>query len=139
MENLIEGLRVHEIIMMILGILLFLILLYGLVYSLRNSLPIKSLLLFFLIPIVMIGFSGIQKISFMGTLIDMKTTLAKVEEEFNNAEAREELEAQLLQLERAENLKPVTLATIARGMAAKGDTASAMIYLAEAFEKWKKE
>lgn len=139
MEKLLEGLRTHEIIMMVLGIVLFLVLVYCLIYSLRKDQPVKGLALFFLLPIVMIGFSGIKKVSFMGTLIDMRSTMAIVEEQSDNAEARAELEAQLLRLEKADNLQSVTLATIARGMAAKGDSAATMNYLAEAVAKWQEE
>jgi len=63
MENAFEGLYFYEIVLIVLGTLLFLALLFGLVFYIIKGRELKKLLLFFLIPIVMIGYPSIQMIS----------------------------------------------------------------------------
>ena len=55
----IEGIGDYQSILAGLGILLFLVLLFGLGYRIVKIQPVKYLVLAFAFPIVMIGFPGI--------------------------------------------------------------------------------
>ncbi|MEE9464060.1 MAG: hypothetical protein V3W14_00620 [Candidatus Neomarinimicrobiota bacterium] len=133
--ELLEGLKIFEIILMFLGILLFLVLLFILVYSVLRERPLKYVLPSFLIPIVMIAFPAIRKIQFGNNVIEMQEKIAAVEENPDDSEALAELEERLEMLEESENLQPSTLVTLARGHAAKGDTAAALTYVDSAMKQ----
>jgi len=132
--NLFEGLKIFEIIMMFLGILLFLVLLFILVYYVLQNRPLKYVLPSLIFPIVMIGFPAIKKFQFGNNVIEMRETIAALEENPEDSEALEELEKQLPRLEQSENLQPRTLVTIAQAHVARGDTAAAITYVDSALE-----
>jgi hypothetical protein len=62
--NVFDGLHLYEIVLCVLGVILFLVLLVALIVLLMQGRSIKSLLLFFLIPVVMIGFPAVTKFKF---------------------------------------------------------------------------
>ena len=63
MNDLFNGLLLYEVTLLILGIILFLILSAGLVYYIIKKEQIKKLLLFFIVPLVMIGYPSIKEIT----------------------------------------------------------------------------
>lgn len=63
MNELFSGLLLHEITLLVLGVILFLILSAGLLYYIIKKEQIKKLLLFFIVPLVMIGYPSIKEIS----------------------------------------------------------------------------
>lgn len=130
----IEGIEDYQSILAGLGILLFLVLLFALVYYIVNNRSVKYLLPFFLVPIVMIGFPALRKIQIGNTIIDLRESIAALEENPEDSEALEELEKQLPRLEQSENLQPRTLVTIAQAHAVRGDTAAAITYVDSALE-----
>lgn len=75
MDRLFEGLLQHEIILSILGMVLFLVLLFLLVYMIVTSKEVKKILAFFIIPIIMIGFPGIKKFQFKGFIVDLEESM----------------------------------------------------------------
>ena len=91
MNSIKDGLFLHEIILMVLGVLLFLVLLVGLVYYIFKREPIRKLWLFFPFPIVMIGYSSIQKISFEDGKVEIEKYTAQLENNPADSTAREEL------------------------------------------------
>ena len=72
MNNLFEGLHFYEIVLIFLGIILFLILSFALVYSILKDKNIKRLLAFFIFPIAMIGYPSIQKIGFEDGMLEIE-------------------------------------------------------------------
>jgi hypothetical protein len=72
--NFIEGLHNYEIVLLGLGVFLFVVLVFLLIYCVVKNRPLKQLLLFFFISIVMIGFSAIQKIRFENGAIELEKT-----------------------------------------------------------------
>ncbi len=133
--DLFEGLKIFEIILMVMGVLLFLVQLFILVYYVLHNRPLKYVLPSLIIPIVMIGFPAIQKVQFGNSMLEMRETIAALEENPDDTEARAQLEERLEQLEESENLQPSTLVTLARGHAAKGDTAAALTYVESAMKQ----
>lgn len=78
MNGLFDGLLLYEIVLLFLGVFLFLILCIGLLYYIIKKEQIKKLLLFFVLPILMIGYPSIQEISISKDRI----LLTKYQEEF---------------------------------------------------------
>jgi hypothetical protein len=62
--NITEGLQDYERVLLGLGVLLFVVLLFSLIFLVAKNRSIKPLFLFFALSIVMIAFPGIQKIRF---------------------------------------------------------------------------
>ena len=70
-----EGLFLYEVVLLILGVVMFVALVGILIYYVKQRRQIKPLLLFFGLPVVMIGFPAIKKITFNrdGMEIEKKT------------------------------------------------------------------
>ena len=78
MNDIFSGLLLYEIVLLILGVFLFLILCTGLLYYIIKKEQIKKLLLFFALPIIMIGYPSIKEISISKDRIQ----LTKYQEQF---------------------------------------------------------
>ncbi|WP_378176248.1 hypothetical protein [Aquimarina sp. SS2-1] len=78
MKTLLNDLHLYELILLFLGVFLFLILSAGLVYYIIKKEEIKKLLLFFPIPVLMIGYPSIKEI----TISNDKIAFSKYQEEF---------------------------------------------------------
>jgi len=78
MNGIFSGLLLYEVELLILGVFLFLILSVGLLFYIIKKEQIKKLLLFFLLPIFMIGYPSIKEVSISKDRIQ----LTKYQEEF---------------------------------------------------------
>lgn len=76
--NFFDGLKNYEIVLLILGTVLLCILLAALVPRLIRGSSITSLIPFFLMGVVMIGFPGVAKIQFGEALLETKQDLNKL-------------------------------------------------------------
>jgi len=92
MKDLFSGLLLYEITLLILGVFLFLILCIGLLYYIIKKEQIKKLLLFFILPIVMIGYPSIKEISISKDKIAIVTYQERLLENPSDTLAREKLE-----------------------------------------------
>jgi hypothetical protein len=126
--NISEGLKSYEIVLLIMGVLLFLTLLFVLICLILQKRAYKGLLLFFVFPIVMVGFPGIQKIKFDNGVIEVETLTATVEQDPTNVEAKNQLEVQLKAIGNRSVSKPSTLKIMEKAYMAVGDTPKAIIY-----------
>ncbi len=99
MKTLLNDLHLYELILLFLGIFLFLILSAGLVYYILKKEEIKKLLLFFPIPILMIGYPSVKEI----TISSDKIAFSKYQEEYvqnpNDSVAKQKLEELTIKLE----------------------------------------
>ena len=123
--GLFEGLKGFEIILAGLGIVLFVVLLFILVYSVLQDRPLKYVLPFFLIPIVMIGFPAIKKIQFGNNVIELKEAIATLEDNPNDSEAFSSLQNNLSRIEQFPNLSAGTIYDLAIAKAVLGDNDAA--------------
>jgi hypothetical protein len=98
-----EGLQNYEFILLVLGILLFFVLLFLLIFCVVKNRSIKPLLLFFVLSLVMIGFPGIQKIKFEQAGIEFEKA---AKEALNNPtpENKKIVSAKIHELEKQPNL-----------------------------------
>ncbi len=71
---MLQGLYLYEIILMIGGGILFLVLIFALIWNIIKGKSITSLLPFFMIPIIMIGWSTIKSISYDDGTIEIEKT-----------------------------------------------------------------
>lgn len=99
MADLFSGLLLYELTLLVLGVFLFMILCIGLLYYIIKKEQIKKLLIFFILPIVMIGYPSIKEIS----ISKDKIALVKYQEQLigNPADsvAREKVEEYTEKLE----------------------------------------
>jgi len=78
MSDLLVGLKLHEIVLMFLGVILFVALTIILVVKALKDKAIKSLIAFFLFPIVMIGYPSIKSFSFMDLKVELEEASQQV-------------------------------------------------------------
>ncbi len=78
MNGIFSGLLLSEFVLLILGIFLFLILCAGLLYYIIKKEQIKKLLLFFVLPILMIGYPSIKEV----TISKDRILLSKYQDDF---------------------------------------------------------
>lgn len=128
MDALFDNLYLYELVLLFLGAFLFLILSAALVYMIIKHQNIKKLLLFFIIPIIMIGYPSIQEVQ----IENGKLAFTKVKEEVQNNPADslaiEKLKSLIAELEaRATNPKDVAEISEAYLLVGKPDKAISVI------------
>jgi len=124
--QLFEGLLFYEIVLLVLGALLFLVLLGLLIYSIINKRDIKVLALFFAISIIMIGYPSIQKIKFNEGVVEIEKRTKALEQNPADTTAQQELRKTLDDVEQRQISDSSTLVKIAEAQVAVGDSAKAL-------------
>ena len=134
MKSLFDNLLLYEVVLMFLGVFLFMLLSAALVYFIIKKRAIKSLLFFFAIPILMIGYPSIQQITISGDKIDLAKYQQKYIENPNDYEAKQALENLTEKLEeRAET--PEDIVQISKTKLLLGKPKEAIVYANKAIEK----
>ena len=85
--KLVENMAFYEIILLILGCLLFLVALTGIIVNIIRSEPLKKYLPLIFISIVMIGFPGINKVTFLNDFISLEKYSRQYEDNPSDEEA----------------------------------------------------
>jgi hypothetical protein len=120
---MIEGLHAYEVALMVCGIILFAALTCLLLTHAVRKEPYGRLLYFFVLPALMIGFPGIEKVEFeMGKRL-IVTSKARLAQNPADEEARDQLAGAVERVEaRAgeRHLRPETLTVLAEGNLALG-------------------
>ena len=133
--KLLEGLLLYEVVLLVLGVILFLALVWVLVYSVMRKRSIASLLLFFLLPVVMIGFPAIQKIKFDEHGVEIEKQINEIVDQppaKTTPAQTEELKAKLTEYKARASTSPAALLTIARAETALGEIAQSKVTVAQA-------
>jgi hypothetical protein len=86
-----DGLFLYEVVLLILGTLFFIALLVILIIKVAQNRSIKPLLLFFAVPIVMIGFPALGKVKFDKSGIELDKLTKEVAENPSNPELQTKL------------------------------------------------
>ena len=123
--KLLDGLFLYEIIMLGMGVLLFLLLTIAFVVQLVRSKPYSRLLPAFGLPILMVGFPGIQSFEIGSDAIKVKTNSEKLLSDPSNQEARASLSTAVQSLAGRPIKDPGTTLSIARAQIALGENAQA--------------
>jgi hypothetical protein len=126
--KLLEGLYLHEVILMVLGALLFVVLLVLLVYSVLKNRDLKLVLLSFLLPVLMIGFSSVKKIQFDKLVVDLEHQARQLEQKPGDQQLRAEVEKNVATVTDARPIgnRPDTLVIVARAQNALGQEQQAL-------------
>ena len=117
-----EGLHFYEVVLLGCGVAFFVVLLFAFMRYVVKGKAVGGLFPFFFIPLVMIGFPGIQKIQFDKAKVEIETKSREVEARPANTQARKELEEKLESVSQRTKDDPETAITLAKGYAALGKT-----------------
>lgn len=125
-EKLTDGLALYEVLLFVLGSLLFLILLFLLVlFGLRKR-QLKPLLLFFIVPIVMLGWPSIAKIQVDNEGLTLVKNLKELEKYPDNKALQAKVQQSIHELEEKEVSAPNMLANIAKAKFLLGEDEAAL-------------
>jgi tetratricopeptide (TPR) repeat protein len=122
----INGLYSYEMILLVLGVILFITLLVILIIFAAQRRSLKGLVAFFLLPLVMIGFPGIQKITYENGVLSIEKLTDTVAQHPDNVIAREKLKAAIAVSEKRPNSDPAIFLKFSKAQAVLGDTIKAI-------------
>jgi hypothetical protein len=136
MEPYLEGLMLHDIILMVLGTLMFLVLLGGLVLQILRHEPVGKLqLIGFIIPALMIAYPSIQKVAFSKNVIELEKITQEVVKNPADTAAVRELQEKLHAVENRKPSSAETLAQLSKSNYALGNKTKAQSYAESSLEK----
>ena len=123
-----DGLYSYEVVSLVLGAVLFLVLLARLI----KAGPSLSLLPFFAVSIVMIGFPSIKSVEFHNGIVKIEKTTHALEQDPAKASLREALSQEVTRTAARPSSDPRVPTTLARAQIALGDDAGAEANLQKA-------
>jgi tetratricopeptide (TPR) repeat protein len=132
--NLFEGLYPFEVVMMVMGVFLFLVLTFLLVYMVVRKRKFVALLGFFLIPVVLVGYPSIQSVEFSDGVIKIDKATQALDEKPATPQTRQELQDMVARLSARPASQPQTLTVIAKAQYALGDEKAATANLQKALQ-----
>lgn len=126
---MLQGLYLYEIVLMITGGILFLALVFALIWNVVKGKNIVSLLPFFFLPIVMIGWTAIKSVSYDNGKIDIEKTANELIKNPADTVLQKKLEKTVAAFDttRATN-DPVALNNISKAYYALGKYDDASVY-----------
>jgi len=130
-----DGISFYEFVLLLLGVLLFLVLLLFLIRDKMRDHPIATLLPWFLIPIIMIGYPAIQKITFDNNTITIEKAQSILSKTPNDIKAKQDMKEALSNIQDKNISNPQTLITVSKGYATLGDTVNALTYVEKAIQE----
>ena len=132
MTNLFDGLHLYEIVLLVLGVVLFVALLVALLRLVFQGKPFGGLLAFFALPIVMIAYPSIKSIEIGNDTVTIEKYTSALREDPTNPATRETLKKAVANL----TARPIGRAdraiTLASAQLALGDERAAVENLRKA-------
>ncbi len=125
-----NGLYSYEIVMLVLGTVLFLVIIGALLTLLIKNKPFASLLPLFAIAVVMIGYPSIQSISYSKGVLTITNMTSQLQQDPTNASLRQTLQQEVAKTASRPATDPGTTANIAAAQFALGDRKAAEANLA---------
>ncbi|MES1161102.1 MAG: tetratricopeptide repeat protein [Bacteroidota bacterium] len=132
--SIFNGLYGYEVIMMVLGILLFVVLLFALLRNIVKDKPIGPLSFFFLLPIVMIGFPSFQKISYDNGKLELDKAAHSLSSNPVDSASRQKVESEVEKLKGRAEGDPKGLVALANAHWALGNYDSCQRLTAKALQ-----
>jgi len=132
--SLFDGLYAYEVVLLVLGVVLFLLLAVLLVLLVVRGKAYTAMLGFFALPIAMIGYPSIQKISFQDGAVTIDKTTTQLQAAPTDATLRSSLEKQVDSLASRPTADPTALTSIAKAQFALGNHAAAETTLQKALQ-----
>lgn len=130
--KLTDGLYPFEEVLLVLGVVLFIVLLIAFLRNVFRDKPYAGLLLFFMVPIVMIGYPSIQSIQISDSAITIATKTAQLAQNPNDEQLRASLQTDVAKLSARPIRDAQTTATLAEAQFALGNEAAAQTNLQKA-------
>jgi tetratricopeptide (TPR) repeat protein len=132
--NLFEGLYLYEVVLLVLGVILFLALIFSLLYQVLHKRKFTSLLGFFMLPIAMIGYPSIKSIQYSDGAITLEKTTQELQAKPTDPAARQALQDQVTQMAARPASSARILTVLAQAQYALGNEASASGNLGKALQ-----
>lgn len=120
-----DGLYPYEIVMLVLGVLLFLVLILAFVVLVMRGKPYGKLFAFFAIPVLMVGFPGVKSFEFSESVIKVEKYTRALQVNPTDKNLRESLAKEVASVSARPLVDPHVSVTIARAQIALGDNAAA--------------
>jgi hypothetical protein len=122
-----EGLIFYEIVLLVLGILFFITLLFVLIFFVVKNRPIKVIIPLFFISIIMMGFSGIKKVSFNNIVLEIEKLTAETKDNPSDDAIKQKLENKLAAIDTKRIKKPETVMKLEKAYTIIGEPNKAII------------
>ena len=134
--NLFDGIQLHELVLMILGLILGLVLIFVFLYLALQGRTNLKLLYGFIAPLVMIGYPSIQSVSFSKDVVKIDKLVKKVNDNPSDTLAQIELIQQIQTLPKSRCVRSAdALTTIADAQSALGLYDSAKVTIDKAITR----
>jgi hypothetical protein len=122
MGNIFDGLYGYEEVMMVMGIVIFAVLLLGLIIAFAKGKPYGGLLMFFALPIILVGWPGIQEVKISSSEVDIDTYSAQLQQDPTNQVARAKLSKAVDSIAGRPLSDPTALTNLAKAKSLLKDT-----------------
>jgi tetratricopeptide (TPR) repeat protein len=129
-----KGLYPGEVVLLILGIVLFVVLVIAFFYQLMHQRSIAALLGFFILPVVMIGYPTITSIQYGNGVLTVEKTTDQLLNNPANPQSRQALEQQVQQIASRASTNPSDAVTLAKAQFALGHEQDAVQSLQKALQ-----
>lgn len=134
--NLLDGIQLHELVLMILGFILGLVLIFVFLFMALQGRTNLKLLYGFIAPVVMIGYPSIQSVSFSKDVIKIDKLVQQVNQNPSDTSAQRALIEQIQTLPKSRCLTSAdALTTIADAQSALGLYDSAKVTIQRAIDR----
>ena len=132
--KLTDGLYPFEVVLLVLGVVLFIAILIAFLRNVFRDKPYGGLLVFFLIPIAMIGYSSIQSIQIGEGTVTIATKTAELVKSPDDQQLRVSLQTDVAKLSSRPISNAQTAATLAEAQFALGNDTEAQRNLQKAIK-----
>lgn len=127
--RLLNGLHLHELVLLAMGTLLFLLISAGFVVAMRRSQPYGKLLASYGLSIVMVGYPGIQSLEISENGVKMSRAVHRLTKQPDDKDARQSLRQAIRALEKRDIRDPQMSLTLAQAQLMLGNHKEATKYL----------
>lgn len=132
--NPVDGLYAYEIVLLILGVVLFVAILVAFLRQVFTKQPYGGLLAFFVLPILMIGLPSLQSFKIAGIEADLAAKTQAVQQDPTDQQARSALQQDAQALSSRPVTNAATNANLAEAQFALGNEQAAKLNLQKALQ-----
>jgi tetratricopeptide (TPR) repeat protein len=133
--KVVDGLYAYEVVMMVLGVLLFLALVFAFVVLVMRGKSYAKLLAFFAVPVVMVGFPGLKSFEFSEGAVKVEKLTRALEENPTDKNVRKSLEQEVADVSARPSTDPQVAVSVARAHIALGDDTAAQAKISKALKE----
>lgn len=123
--KLFDGLYHYEVVLLVMGALLFLTLIFAFILFVTRGKPYGKLISFFAIPIIMVGFPGVKSVELSASTLKIEKNVPALEKNPTDTNLRRSLEQEVAVVASRPFNDPHISVNIARAQLALGNNADA--------------